>query len=334
MQTRQRRAAHPLRSIVPSTRYRLVRTSALICLALGCAMPASAWAQACEPVKTRTSRAGVTGHVIPSAKHCLNENLRQTKEFDIHAMRFLSYGGKPLLSIFCAYGETCTRAPGAPMIDIDLRERRLKADVDDMVGVKDWVASERIFLHDGTVIVPGTRAANVGVDLQSMTSAYKTYARLDCRQSRADCGNGQVASISREAPPYEATRHIVQRIRIRAGWLGVQMVGIGNALRNSVIEVDSRHAVALFGFGSIIENNTTIVHGEGTPAADDGAIALWDGNGAVIRNNRFIYKGRAKHAPPAIRLIDSAGVILEGNTFEGFGQAVAQTGISSYSDKQ
>jgi hypothetical protein len=220
------------------------------------------------------------------------------------------------------------------MIDIDLQGHRLQADVDDMVGVKDRVASERIFLHDGTIVVPGAREANVGVDLQSMTSAYATYARLDCGKSGANCGNGQVATISKEAPPYESTRHIVDRMNVRAGWLGVQMVGIGNTLRNSVIEVDSRNAIALFGFASIIENNTIIVHGEGKPAANDGALTLWDGNGAVIRNNRFIFKGRIRQAPPAIRLIDAVDVRLEGNTFEGFSQVVAQTGKSSYSEKK
>lgn len=298
-------------------------------------MPALSSAQPCETVKTRPSGGGVTGYVIPSAKHCLTMDLRQKKEFDIHAMRFLTYVGKPLLSIFCSHGETCTRSPGAPMIDIDLQKHQLKADVDDMVGVHDLVASEHIFLHDGTVIVPGTRTANVGIDLQSMTSAYETYARLDCRKSNAYCGNGQVATISKEAPPYEATRHIVERMNVRAGRLGVQMVGIGNTLRNSVIEVDSRNAIALFGFGSIIENNTIIVHGKGTPAADDGALALWDGNGAVIRNNRFIFKGPTRQAPPAIRLIDSSDVRLEGNTFEGFGnQVVARTGKSSFIEKK
>jgi len=303
-------------------------------LAFFCLVPALSFAQPCDPVKTRPSGGGVTGYVIPSAKHCLTVDLRQKREFDIHAMRFLTYGGKSLLSIFCAHGETCTRSPGASMIDIDLRGHRLESDVDDMVGVKDLVASERIFLHDGTIVVPGTREANVGVDLQSMTSAYKTYARLDCRKSGVYCGNGQVATISKEAPPYEATRHIVQRMNIRAGRMGVQMVGIGNTLRDSVIEVDSSNAIALFGFGSIVENNTIIVHGKEKPAANDGALVLWDGNGAIIRNNRFIFKGRVKQAPPAVRLIDSSNVTLEGNTFEGFTRTVAPSSTSFFTNKK
>lgn len=161
-----------------------------------------------------------------------------------------------------------------------------------------------------------------------MARPRKIYARPYCTSVEAHCADQ--LSTNEHVPPYEPTGHVIEKVDVRAGWLGVQMVGIGNTLRDSVIEVDSRGAIALFGPGSKIENNTIIVHGKNDATPDDGAIVLWDANGAVIRNNRIIFKGWFKKAPPAIRLIDSTDVQLEGNTFEGFDQRVEQIGTSSY----
>ena len=288
----------------------------------------------CEPVGTTPANGHFIGGVVPSGKYCLTVNLKQPKEFDLHAMRFKTFVGAPLLSISCPSWDACARSVGTRHVDIDLQGHRITADVANMTGIQDRVPTEHISLRNGSVIVGGTRAGNIGIDLQAMYSPRKTYARLNCKQAGVKCGNGQLVMVAPEAPVYLETRHIVERVKVRAGWLGVQMVGIGNTLRNSVVDVDNHTATALFGFGSIIENNTIIVHGKERPASEDGALALWDAKGAVIRNNRFIYKGRAKHAPPAIRLVDSAGVTLEGNAFEGFTQVLAQTGNSSHTEKK
>jgi len=271
---------------------------------------------------------GFRGGVIPIGKYCLTVDLRQSQEFDIHAARFLTYTGVPLLTIFYTGPLGSLDFSTGGTTEIDLQDHEIRAAVDDMTGIRDMIPSKHLFIHDGTIVVPGNDKYNIGIDLQAMASPQKTYARANCKAEQTACEEESPAN--HKAPPYLPTEHVVRRVNVRAGWLGVQMVGIGNTLRDSVIEVDSRGAIALFGPGSKIENNTIIVHGKGDATSDDGAIVLWDGNGAVIRNNRFIFKGWFKKAPPAIRLIDSADVQLDGNTFEGFDQRVEQIGTSSY----
>ncbi|NIA54502.1 hypothetical protein HAV22_12740 [Massilia sp. TW-1] len=286
------------------------------------------FAQSCHPIETRPVGSGFRGRVVPIGKYCLNIDLKQFKEFDIHAGRFLTYEGVPLLNIlYPSPGRTPDFSTGE-ITEIDLQGHELIAEPDDMTGILDRIPSEHLYVHNGTIHVPGTDEHNIGIDLQAMSSPRETYARPNCKASQTTCMDGP--SVHQKAPPYRRTEHVVEKVNVRAGHLGVQMVGIGNTLRDSVIEVDSRGAIALFGPGSKIENNTIIVHGKGDATSDDGAIVLWDGNGAVIRNNRFIFKGWFKKAPPAIRLIDSADVRLEGNTFEGFDQRVEQVGASSY----
>lgn len=271
---------------------------------------------------------GFRGGLVPTGKYCLTIDLEQSQEFDIHAARALTYTGAPLLSIFSSSPRRAPDFSNGQITDIDLQGHKLVANVDDMKGIRDRIPSEHLWIHDGTIVVPGAGEHNIGIDLQATSNPKKTYARPRCEKQQAACDNG--ASADHKAPPYRKTEHVLERVTVHAGWLGVQMVGIGNTIRDSVIEVDSRGAIALFGPGSKIENNTIIVHGKGDATPDNGAIVLWDGNGAVIRNNRFIFKGWFKKAPPAIRLIDSADVQLGGNTFEGFDQRVEQIGTSSY----
>jgi len=284
----------------------------------------SSIAQNCQTIDTHET----TGWVLPAGKYCLNVDIKQPELFDSHSMRFKTFSGAGLLSIISGEGEVDQHSARSPRLEIDLRNHTLEARPKNMVGVRDNVQSERVYLHNGSIIVPGTKEPNVGIDLQSLQSPRTAYARSTCARSDSSCGGGSASDG--KAPTYRQTEHVVEKVDVRAGWLGVQMVGIGNTIRDSVIEVDSRGAIALFGPGSKIENNTIIVHGKGDPTPEDGAIVLWDGNGAVIRNNRFIFKGWLKKAPPGIRLIDSADVQLEGNTFEGFAVQVEQVGASSH----
>ena len=243
-------------------------------------------------------------------------------------MRYKTFKGAGLLSIInLAVG--MPRTSGNTLgLDLDLQNHTLEASPKNMIGVRDNVQSERVYLHNGSIIVPGAVEPNIGIDLQALQSPRTTYSRLNCARQDSNCGNPSMANG--KVPPYRATGHIVEKVNVRAGWLGVQMAGIGNTIRNSVIEVDSRSAIALFGPGSVIENNTIIVHGKGEATPDDGAVTLWDGKGSIIRNNHFVFEGWLRKPPPAIRLIDSTDVLLEGNTFEGFDERLEQAGTSSY----
>ena len=303
-------------------------TGLLLAAALMCSSSTYSSAQNCRPVGTMPAGSGFRGDVIPIGKYCLTTDLKQSREFDLHAGRFLTYVGVPLLTITYIHLLGLPDFSSGNITEVNLQNHEIRANVDDMRGIRDTIPSKHLFIHDGKILVPGNDKHNIGIDLQAMSSPRETYARPNCKTQRAACE--EMPTAHRDAPPYQATEHVVQKVDVRAGWLGVQMVGIGNTLRDSVIEVDSRSAIALFGPGSRIENNTIIVHGKSDPTPEDGAITLWDGSGAIIRNNRFIFKGSFKKAPPAIRLVDSANVQLEGNTFDGFDVQVEPVGTTTY----
>lgn len=297
-----------------------------------CSLP-GAIAQTCEPVSARGISGGIKGEVPAIGRYCLNVDLHQPQTFDIHAMGMKTYQGAALLSIAPAEFGAPPSAFMERGLDIHLQGHELKATAKNMIGIKANTEIQSVHVHDGTIIVPGALEPNIGIDLHMLQSPRTTYARLPCDEPDVKCSHGAAWGVRSKAPPYAATRHTVSKVNIRAGWLGVQLVGHGNTIRNSVIEVDSRNAIALFGSGGTLENNTIIVHGEGAASPNDGAITLWDGDGTVIRHNRFIFKAWFRDAPPAIRLIDSSNVKLEGNTFEGYSQIVQQSGRSSFSNK-
>jgi len=284
------------------------------------------FAQDCNDLPVFHANGGVLGGAIRSGKQCLTVDLKQPRQFDIHAMRFLSLAGAPLLTIGCENSSTRQCGEGA---DIDLQNHRIEAEVDDMKGIQGG-DSRNLRIHDGTVVVPGRGLHNIGIDLTNLQNPGSTYARQPCDKIGEACNSGEKLSAITKLVPYRETNNIVERVDVHAGAIGVRMVGIGNTIRNSVIEVDGRNGIGIFGPGPTIENNTIIMRGSGKATPDDGALTLWDGNDAVIRNNRFIFRNQFSKAPPAIRLIGSTNAHLEGNTFEGFDRTVEQTGQSSY----
>ncbi|WP_369827846.1 right-handed parallel beta-helix repeat-containing protein [Collimonas sp. PA-H2] len=141
-------------------------------------------------------------------------------------------------------------------------------------------------------------------------------------------------SLDKKAPGYQPTGNLVEHMTIHAGWRGVVMGGGGNVLRDSTIDVDGHTAVYMYGPGSIIENNTIIIHRNGDAKPFDAAIKLRDAHGAVVRNNRIIYKGGwLGKAPAAVNLLDSTDVLIEGNTVENFDKLVRINGDSKYAEK-
>ena len=101
------------------------------------------------------------------------------------------------------------------------------------------------------------------------------------------------------------------------------MAGSDNVVRNNTIVVDGRTAVYLYGPRSLVEGNTFIVHMDPRDKAPLPAILkLRDADGSIIRNNRFIVKRsglfRKKEEEPqaGINLLESKGVVIEGNVFE------------------
>ena len=119
------------------------------------------------------------------------------------------------------------------------------------------------------------------------------------------------------------------------------MVGAGNVLRNSTIEVDSDTAVYLYGPGSVVEGNTFIIHSSKQypyPAKLPAALKLRDADGAVIRNNRFVVKGGlfgifSGKADVAINLIESRDVLIENNVIEGANGLVRTDAASTATER-
>ena len=99
-----------------------------------------------------------------------------------------------------------------------------------------------------------------------------------------------------------------------------------------MIETDSGTALWLYGPNAVVENNTIIVHCLSKPMGLQGVarcnemdapIRLMHGDGAVIRNNRFVLRGKAHQR--VLSLFDTGAFTFEGNTFVGLedaGQAV------------
>jgi hypothetical protein len=146
-------------------------------------------------------------------------------------------------------------------------------------------------------------------------------------------------------PPYPVTNYVVEQMEIRGSGRGVKLIGANNRLKRNVIEVHEGTAVEIDGPGAIVEDNTFIVHlgprhdrtaksgPKDIEVPFEGILRLRDGDGAVIRNNRFIVKSNwlsRKHAPFAVKLVNSKGVTLEGNTLEHVGELVVGDEHSSH----
>ena len=203
-----------------------------------------------------------------------------------------------------------------------------------MIGVENSSGPLNVTVRNGRIRVPGKGYPNRGIYLRSQNTQQMVKGE-PCTLSTPGCEDLAASKTdAKRGPVYQATGYVIDTVDIRAGWRGVQMGGGGNILRNSVIEVDSSTAVVLFGPGAIIENNTIIVHGKGEHGGFDAALKLRDAHGAIIRNNKFIYRrGLFSGARTAINLLDSRDVLIEGNTFDGFEQPVRVHGATTYTIK-
>lgn len=99
----------------------------------------------------------------------------------------------------------------------------------------------------------------------------------------------------------------------RDGAINIQ--GAGTVIRNCTIETDAGTAIWIFGPKSLIENNTIIVHGTNRQREADAPIRLIQGDGAVIRNNKFVFKDAANRR--VISTFSTGPITVEDNTFYG-----------------
>lgn len=122
-------------------------------------------------------------------------------------------------------------------------------------------------------------------------------------------------ALPARAQDYPARGIVIEQVQIRSAGSGIAVQGAGTVIRNSTIEVDAGTAIWIYGPNAVIENNTIIVHASAGPLDADAAIRLHHGDGALIRNNRIILKGRAHEW--AVSVFKTGAVTMEGNTVNG-----------------
>ena len=277
--------------------------------------------------------------------YCLGEDIVQSPIFDIHAFSFKSQAGSSLLQIsydsktaYWNYSlQQWVRNPPLTdndVFDVDLRGYMLKGKTDNLVGISNYGVIRNVHVHHGAIDVPGSISPNVGVDLTSNVGHIRVPAEkigVSIFQREFD-DTSAAETIDGKPPTYTPSNTLVEHLTIKAGWRGVEMGGANNVLRHNTIEVDGHTAVFMAGPGSVIEDNTIIIHGKGDAGPFDAPIKLRDAHGAIVRNNRIVYRGWLFKAPAAINLLDSTDVTIENNAVKGFKTLTRCKGKCVFSD--
>lgn len=288
-------------------------------------------AQSCTAIETFRARGGVLGAISSPGNYCLQSKLEQPVQLDIHAMTIKTTAGAALLTLHCTQNASCRQMSYVDLASIDLRGRTLETKSQNMIGIATRSWRGGVAIRNGTLRIPGNRETNIGIDLRSDLEPLVLADGTRCSLLDLPCGSLPHAAENGKPPAYKLTRYLIDTVNVHAGVQGIRLIGHGNTVRNSVIEVDGWSGLALYGKQSVIEGNTIIIHAKGDAPPFVAAITLRDAEGSVLRNNRIIFKGGwLRKAPPAIRLIDSSGIQLEGNTFEGFNEFVERAGESTY----
>lgn len=315
----------------------------LLCT-LGC-VPLIAKAQDCKSIGLYESYRVQQGHIKAPGKYCLTFDIAQPRLFDIHAGSYKSFSGASLISIVCGHEQDCSLLSDKDNYQLDLQGHTIRADVENMVGIQNWSGGLRVSIKNGLIDVPGSTNPNYGISLRgerapmqfpkSKSGGAQNVGKR-CWPSDPLCEDISASEyLDKKTPIYSVSAYTVDHMTIKAGWRGVVMGGANNTLRDSTIEVDGHTAIFMYGPGSIIENNTIIIHGKGDAKPFDAAIKLRDAHGAVVRNNRIIYKGSwFGKAPAAINLLDSTDVTVEGNTVEQFEKLIRLNGESNFNENR
>ena len=127
-----------------------------------------------------------------------------------------------------------------------------------------------------------------------------------------------LASLPERPSLYPETRIVLENLTIRSPDVGIILQGGANVIRNCTIEVDGGTAIWLFGPNALIEDSTIIVNGKYLPLEADAPIRLHHGDGAIIRNNRFIFRDKATQRAVSLAYTGSEKpVTFEGNKIYG-----------------
>lgn len=117
---------------------------------------------------------------------------------------------------------------------------------------------------------------------------------------------------------YQDTEYVLEDLTLTSDQFVVLMQGKRNTIRRCKI-IGGSAAVNLFGPDLVFEDNEIVITARAPEdAGGQPQLALFvkDGTRALIRNNRFVIKGKPEGAV-AMAFKNSPGVVLEGNTVEG-----------------
>ncbi|MYN08010.1 right-handed parallel beta-helix repeat-containing protein ['Massilia aquatica' Lu et al. 2020] len=295
------------------SRPRAYVAAAVLACAVGIA--SAAGAQDCRPILRDDTGSASGVSVVFAGKHCLQHDFRVGREFDLHSAAFKGPSTRSLIAVTPRTG--WKYSPDGPF-ELDMQGHHARADVAGMDGVRGIGPGRNVIVRNGTLTVAGQ--GSTGVRLLLRSRAQTAGMRSPIESEYEDVSMPEAADTGQ-------ANFLLSRLNIRAGGRGVIMSGAGNSIRDSTIEVDGGNAIFLHGRGSVIENNTIIVHARAA-GPNDAVIKLRDADGAVIRNNRIIYKGDSR-AATAINLLGSNNVRVENNIVEGIDEVVRQTGKTS-----
>jgi Right handed beta helix region len=200
-------------------------------------------------------------------------------------------------------------------------------------------APNNISLKNGIVKIDRT---GVGVSIRGLGPETYANTREEMRKlmgPRAEWdatsrdeyfrNTGRRLRILSEMFPHGPSAYPVRNIRlenmkIKTKQDAVVLEGASTVIRDSVIETDSGTAIWLYGPNAVLENNTIIVRcletklvteGLATCRELDAPIRLMHGDGALIRNNRFILKSNAHQR--VISVFETGAFTFENNTIVG-----------------
>jgi hypothetical protein len=284
----------------------------------------------CETVSVFPSGSNEYMSISQPGYYCVEKDAHHTDVFDVHSFSKKNFSGEPLLTLLGP--RRASDLPGATYV-IDFRGHTLSAATKDMAGVSLDGELINVRVSNGKIVIPGSRTGNIGIFLKLPVEGFAIPGVVmmggPWNPSYEDVP--YTGLENRRKPRYSRTNYVIEKMDIRAGYRGIVLGGGNNVIRNSRIEVDGNTAIYVYGPGTIIENNTIIVHGKGEGKQWDAAIKLRDADNAIVRNNRIIFNGTLfEKGEAAINLLDSDNVKIDGNTVTGFRKTVRVNGVSTF----
>lgn len=304
------------------------------------------WGGQCKSIPQLGNSSDKTGYVESSGAYCLTYDIVQDRVFDIHAGSFKA----PMSALLVIQYEDryfdndkkkyVPNLPGGENLgfDIDLMGHLLTSSDTAAVGIRARGGIRNISIRNGRIELSNAkRSLGIGLENGDGQLLIRSVGGFSREENIGEIKNEDIPvseTIDKKQASYQDAKNIVDNVKISATKRGVVMGGGKNILRYSTIQVDGNSAVFLYGPGTIIENNTIIISGNGDLKPFDAAIKLRDAKGSIVRNNRIIYKGAwFTKAPAAINLHDSSDVVIEGNTVENFKALVRIVGDSNVIEK-